>query len=259
MRGATRDQRVVRVADHDVSIHAPRAGRDARGAARRAGQVGVSIHAPRAGRDSVVLPTVGVVGLVSIHAPRAGRDLRVAHLHERERGFNPRAPCGARPARPMPYFSHDSFQSTRPVRGATRSASSTPRSSACFNPRAPCGARHAAMERCRERNRVSIHAPRAGRDHSANGTDVGDTLFQSTRPVRGATSCLPGSCRCPRRFNPRAPCGARPSPPPRPSRRPSFNPRAPCGARQQRGYTHFQGSCFNPRAPCGARLCFGAS
>ena len=79
-------------------------------------------------------------------------------------------------------------------------------------------------------------------------------------------------------FNPRAPCGARPSSakyplshsefqPTRPLRgatssrstlarsRRNFNPRAPCGARR----LHFrlaEGAImdFNPRAPCGARL-----
>ena len=82
-------------------------------------------------------------------------------------------------------------------------------------------------------------------------------IFQSTRPVRGATTLkalpllrLSISIHAPRAgrdyarsvkrlstgdFNPRAPCGARPTRPRRPHRRPQdFNPRAPCGARQQK-------------------------
>ena len=56
------------------------------------------------------------------------------------------------------------------------------------------------------------------------------------------------------RFNPRAPCGARPDGIAsfRSDRR-DFNPRAPCGARLaycQEKITEFY---FNPRAPCGAR------
>ena len=34
-------------------------------------------------------------------------------------------------------------------------------------------------------------------------------LFQSTHPVWGATSNLPGSAKCPQNFNPRTPCGVR--------------------------------------------------
>ena len=100
---------------------------------------------------------------------------------------------------------------------------------------------------------VSIHAPRAGRDHRS-------------QDARDHAEC----------FNPRAPCGARQCHftvlpvvdgvsihAPRAGRDRSsaclsktslrFNPRAPCGARP--GLCpcgrHHRG--FNPRAPCGAR------
>ena len=101
---------------------------------------------------------------VSIHAPRAGRDAVHATASFRALSFNPRAPCGAR-----------------------RGAPSRGRSTRCFNPRAPCGARPRANVYSSARatfqstrpvrgatdNRdpllnvvtVSIHAPRAGRDH----------------------------------------------------------------------------------------------
>ena len=83
--------------------------------------------------------------------------------------------------------------------------------------------------------------------------DVMIFLFQSTRPVRGATvlddvaaqeshvsihaphagrdlvKALRGfRCRC---FNPRAPCGARHTEPSDRTVMAGFNPRAPCGAR----------------------------
>ena len=78
---------------------------------------------------------------VSIHAPRAGRDVRFV----REVGscdcFNPRAPCGARPARVLVIWFFIGFQSTRPVRGATYGG--------FFG---------------QSLHAVSIHAPRAGRD-----------------------------------------------------------------------------------------------
>ncbi|EFR40726.1 hypothetical protein HMPREF9162_2203 [Selenomonas sp. oral taxon 137 str. F0430] len=58
-------------------------------------------------------------------------------------GFNPRAPCGARPGISSSSQSFSEFQSTRPVRGATRTVA------------AELGSRV-----------VSIHAPRAGRDEA---------------------------------------------------------------------------------------------
>ena len=101
--------------------------------------------------------------------------------------------------------------------------------------------------------------------------------FQPTRPLRGATMEADENVFLYADFNPRAPCGARPSSMrcSTPSRT-DFNPRAPCGARPElyqlaynkyifqptrplRGATcSAQGRSrriryFNPRAPCGAR------
>ena len=73
------------------------------------------------------------------------------------------------------------------MRGATRSPPSrrcTPRN---FNPRAPCGARHKSV--------VIVNSA---------------MIFQSTRPVRGATLLFLRLKLRRIHFNPRAPCGARP-------------------------------------------------
>ena len=168
----------------------------------------VSIHAPRAGRDATQALAWAMVTVVSIHAPRAGRD-------------NLRA-IGVRVK--------DAFQSTRPVRGATR-ASAGPTTSRRFNPRAPCGARLIYRVKQNKCSGVSIHAPRAGRD------------ARRRRPPRG-----------PRCFNPRAPCGARRLPlfsswtPPMVS---IHAPRAGRDPHPRTPVTRARG--FNPRAPCGAR------
>ena len=123
---------------------------------------------------------------ISIHAPRAGSD--AYHLL---------------------YLLHLSgFQSTLPVRGATRAAgintSGTP---------------------------ISIHAPRAGSD-PAPTLPCAPSAFQSTLPVRGATHALHQRTPKPIYFNPRSPCGERLCGwrrwPPRPV---YFNPRSPCGER----------------------------
>ena len=122
--------------------------------------------------------------------------------------FNPRAPCGARREDLLAFAESATFQSTRPVRGAT----ARPRDS-------------------RRATRVSIHAPRAGRD-------------------RGGA--VPRKAQV--RFNPRAPCGARRGHVCTLPHRNRFNPRAPCGARPpvSTSVRQMQRS-FNPRAPCGAR------
>ena len=123
----------------------------------------VSIHAPRAGRDSDYEALSRIVG-VSIHAPRAGRDP--------EKCCNPEH---------VP-----SFQSTRPVRGATLILHADPR---CIG--------------------VSIHAPRAGRDYGAISTAKPMQCFNPRAPC-GARRIGDGCSSTMWSFNPRAPCGARP-------------------------------------------------
>ncbi len=147
-----------------VSIHAPRAGSDeipldafistwrfqstppVRGATnfhRQRDLVGwVSIHAPRAGSDGWSLSIRHLCIIVSIHAPRAGSDdIDIITGIHHTLGFNPRPPCGERPGSPAPLLPTWMFQSTPPVRGATR----------------PGPARSGSTI-------VSIHAPRAGSD-----------------------------------------------------------------------------------------------
>ena len=56
-----------------------------------------------------------------------------------------------------------------------------------FNPRAPCGARPGSEQAPGFENCISIHAPRAGRDIPQTMAGMSPAIFQSTRPVRGAT------------------------------------------------------------------------
>ena len=149
------------------------------------------------------------------------------------------------------------FQSTRPIRGATQYITRLGRGSSDFNPRAPYGARLEAFQA------------------------IGEAIvFQSTRPIRGAT-CL----RCQYRhddndFNPRAPYGARRITTgqtlnfgaisihaPHTGRDPpvyrlSVHPHQFQSTRPIRGATRFRPRAtpvrknFNPRAPYGARLSY---
>ena len=226
--GARRCRHDAAICVNLISIHAPRVGRD-KILVVQPPALKISIHAPRVGRDPIqVCPSQ--VYLISIHAPRVGRDVdiaiddaldrisihapRVWHGRRMEffasnaSDFNPRAPCGARHGWRRRGSLPASFQSTRPVWGATND-------------------KRIIMPRMR----ISIHAPRVGRD---------------LRPARRLR-------RAPH-FNPRAPCGARRRPRAESGWLRNFNPRAPCGARQARGRGSLSSVYFNPRAPCGARL-----
>ena len=84
-------------------------------------------------------------------------------------------------------------------------------------------------------------------------------LFQSTRPLRGATRWPAAGAAWPN-FNPRAPCGARPCCPAPWLPASYFNPRAPCGARPERPVRTIIRSQFQSTRPlrgatAGARLC----
>ena len=133
-------------------------------------------------------------------------------IDEMQRYFNPRTPCGVR-LHPVQHGrrQHVEFQSTHPVRGATQPSALQFHRSSHFNPRTPCGVRPHVMPMfcpspadfnprtpCGVRQRVrflavgclqiSIHAPRAGCDRSSASAWKTAVRFQSTHPVRGATS-----------------------------------------------------------------------
>ena len=93
VRGATVGRRAARQRV-DISIHAPRAGRDF-SVHHDMTASNISIHAPRAGRDRRN-PYAPLIRKISIHAPRAGRDSRPFYSSNMISNFNPRAPCGAR-------------------------------------------------------------------------------------------------------------------------------------------------------------------
>ena len=144
---------------------------------------------------------------ISIHAPRAGSDECRRSTLDLRRNFNPRSPCGERPVQRFGrgldfHFNPRSpcgerrsgrsmtlrrmlFQSTLPVRGATRIVE---------NRRAPAT--------------ISIHAPRAGSDRRAVPTRGRRMHFNPRSPCgeRPGFRALPPTDSD---FNPRSPCGER--------------------------------------------------
>ena len=144
--------------------------------------------------------------------------------------FNPRAPYGARLAIRRIQTRIVPFQSTRPIRGATTAsypiiqivsisihAPHTGRDSlrmlqaymtSYFNPRAPYGARRDRSQRRTGTQNFNPRAPYGARP-AVSWLTVLFHVFQSTRPIRGATLFCSCHSSDKRNFNPRAPYGAR--------------------------------------------------
>ena len=146
---------------------------------------------------------------VSIHAPRAGSDRSPTSQSPASRRFNPRPPCGERPGAEQVPRGADRVSIHAPRAGSDRSPTSQSPASRRFNPRPPCGERpeRPAVHGCRDG--VSIHAPRAGSDDQGLRRRSRETQFQSTPPVRGATSPTTAARSSASSFNPRPPCGER--------------------------------------------------
>ena len=184
VRGATvLDQRCVGCVA--ISIHAPRAGRDLDIYTHvRDGQLFQSTRPVR----GATLDFASIIvdhPAISIHAPRAGRDKPHILTHTGASYFNPRAPCGARLPKFWYKWTKSGFQSTRPVRGATRQSCWTMPNAA-----------------------ISIHAPRAGRDEP-DGTYSQVRVISIHAPRAGRDELQSLSASALSNFNPRAPCGAR--------------------------------------------------
>ena len=230
-RGATGLRRYRR-RNKAISIHAPREGRDVGVIKPVFASLIISIHAPREGRDSGFNLSIGGKDNFNPRAPRGARRWRPSRRPLRATYFNPRAPCGARQieaaninaktqisihaphagrdsTQSAPSISMGTFQSTRPMRGATLLLRPFIGLLLFQSTRPMRGATFAVVRLC-EPVLISIHAPHAGRDGLYYKPDCGSKEFQSTRPMRGATSAYSLPLLYCHDFNPRAPCGARP-------------------------------------------------
>ena len=100
-----------------------------------------------------------------------------------------------------------------------------------FNPRTPCGVRPIRHKRDGRCDKISIHAPHAGCDVDETSSATIVSTFQSTHPMRGATTMPLTIATAASYFNPRTPCGVRRTRTFLPPRELYFNPRTPCGVR----------------------------
>ena len=96
------------------------------------------------------------------------------------------------------------FQSTRPVKGAT-SGLDRRGGGVAVSIHAPREGRDQSAMSPIVLNPVSIHAPREGRDHRRTLAGENVCVFQSTRPVKGATWRTASVGLQHDGFNPRAP------------------------------------------------------
>ncbi len=191
---------------------------------------------------------------ISIHAPRAGSDrCRQARRLSAMYNFNPRSPCGERPAALSAATAEGVFQSTLPVRGATK-VSSDCRPELLFQSTLPVRGATQILQRQNVVDAISIHAPRAGSDSVILLINSSKAHFNPRSPC-GERLALQNLVYVLRYFNPRSPCG---------ERRPDFwhlcgwlgisihAPRAgsdlsTCACSAPRS------TDFNPRSPCGER------
>ena len=172
----------------------------------------------------------------------------------RERSdFNPRTPCGVRRGRIFSQPDIQRFQSTHPLRGATKRNSENSQENGDFNPRTPCGVRQRRRTPppvpshfnprtpCGVRPGtaaggvappyISIHAPLAGCDLPQTSTPTAQGAISIHAP-------LAGSDRVGQHAGvgvgisihaPLAGCDTWTTPSPLTRR--YFNPRTPCGVR----------------------------
>ena len=255
IRGATIHDADALPTGEQISIHAPHTGRDTIWTIMISVSLIFQSTRPIRGAtktDNDIRPGISI----SIHAPHTGRDTsRARHTAHNDKDFNPRAPYGARPQHGEKQRQHQEFQSTRPIRGAT-TINDILEGIVTFQSTRPIRGATALRRRWNRRYDISIHAPHTGRDSGGipiqgylphisihaphTGRDYSgflslacDAIFQSTRPIRGATlsahsfraatifqSTRPirgatgstGTCTWrSANFNPRAPYGARPS------------------------------------------------
>ena len=213
---------------------------------------------------------------ISIHAPLAGCDS--CGLTQKQIGehFNPRTPCGVRPGAWTSWVMPSRFQSTHPLRGATRWQAAQ-RMGVSISIHAPLAGCDSSTACPKLRRKISIHAPLAGCDRALFESQRGDRYFNPRTPcgVRRFNSICFSSDHHISIHAPLAGCdgetvqysnsllyisihaplagcdgGLRPA---APLERRYFNPRTPCGVRRSPFTSAISWLYFNPRTPCGVR------
>ena len=176
----------ARESANHISIHAPRVGCDWFNVSKSDTWI-ISIHAPRVGCDLCLKLSLCRTVMISIHAPRVGCDALLGLEQGKLDDFNPRTPCGVRPALHCPGGDGHGIS--------------------IHAPRVGCDLLLWRLAMALQT--ISIHAPRVGCDEKAHQLVEELTEFQSTHPVWGATCTSWAGFVGIKYFNPRTPCGVR--------------------------------------------------
>ena len=96
---------------------------------------------------------------------------------------------------------------------------------------------------------ISTHAPLAGRDRNDRESSGGGYGISTHAPLAGRDFSSLRHHLSRHHFNPRAPCGARPSSSLVATNDSNFNPRAPCGARRKLNQKTKEKNQFQPTRP----------
>ena len=178
-------------------------------------------------KDSVQLRTKL---LISIHAPLTGCDTVASIL----------------------IFHSHRFQSTHPLRDATILISTITGwdQISIHAPLTGCDYMHLCIKQAKA---ISIHAPLTGCDSKKLKVYTVMMLFQSTHPLRDATTVIEGNKNDAVDFNPRTPYGMRHNHVSNLEWVTNFNPRTPYGMRHTLHYCWWFKWDFNPRTPYGMR------
>ena len=144
---------------------------------------------------------------ISIHAPRVGSDPVPRGVGWSGGNFNPRSPCGERPASGKLSIKLLTFQSTLPVWGATCSVLSL-FSQEIFQSTLPVWGATGRRPPAGSSVWISIHAPRVGSD-VIHGPAVHRLPISIHAPRVGSDGFHSLLFSCSNYFNPRSPCGER--------------------------------------------------
>ena len=123
--------------------------------------------------------------------------------------FNPRPPCGVRPNSPLPDDGSSEISIHAPLAGCDGASIVACCGNVYFNPRPPCGVRRATSPTaCIPRMHFNPRPPCGVRPQARKWYNW-LIVFQSTPPLRGATTCWAFIFWMVIYFNPRPPCGVR--------------------------------------------------
>ena len=179
----------------------------------------ISIHAPRAGGDWIYPPAPPIL-FISIHAPRAGGDTNANNQVSAWSEISIHAPrAGGDRCITGSWWAYTRFQSTPPVRGATRVEPERQTGIADFNPRPPCGGRRTNSALCCSMFEFQSTPPVRGATRSRRGVQPPEDISIHAPRAGGDSQRFARNVRGKNDFNPRPPCGGRrPCRPPRPRR-----------------------------------------